>query len=252
MPNRTAKPHHVGIIMDGNGRWAQSRGQPRIAGHQAGVEAARRIIRACIELPVQVLTLYVFSTENWKRPLREVSFLMHLAEKYALEETDELYQNGVRVQFMGQRQKLPPTLLDNLDEIATKTQNNKRLTLNLAINYSGRAEILSATRLIIQAHHNGEININDISPMDFARFLYCPEVPDVDLIIRTGGEQRLSNFLLWRSVGAVFWSTPTYWPDFQDGNLLDAIKFYREQNMRSEGEKNKQLSKAVILESRKQ
>jgi undecaprenyl diphosphate synthase len=252
MINRTAKPHHIGIIMDGNGRWAQSRGQPRIAGHQAGVEAARRIIKACTELPVQVLTLYVFSTENWKRPLGEVSYLMRLAEKYAHNDPFELHQNDVRVQLMGRRQKLPPTLLDSLDEIATKTRNNKRLILNLAINYSGRAEIVDAIKSITQARHQGEINEEDLNSDFFARFLYCPEVPDVDLIIRTGGEQRLSNFLLWRSVGAVFWSTPTYWPDFQDENLLDAIEFYREQNVRSEGEKIKQFSKAVILESSKQ
>ena len=188
----------------------------------------------------------MFSTENWKRPLGEVSFLMRLAEKYALEEIDELHQNGVRVRHMGQREKLPQTLLDRLDELAVKTQNNKRLTLNLAINYSGRIEILNAAALIIQAHLNGEINIEDISPMDFTHFLYCPMVPDVDLIIRTGGEQRLSNFLLWRSVEAVFWSTPIYWPDFQDQDLSEAIKFYQEQIMHSEGEKNKQLSKAAI------
>ena len=222
--------------MDGNGRWAQSRGQPRIAGHQAGVEAARRIINACVELHIQVLTLYVFSTENWKRPLGEVSFLMRLAEKYALEETDELHQNGVRVQLMGRRQKLPATLLDSLDKIVTQTQNNKSLILNLAINYSGRVEILNAARLIIQAHHKGEINIDDIRPMDFTYFLYCPEVPDVDLIIRTGGDQRLSNFLLWRSVGAVFWSTPIYWPDFQYQDLTEAIKFYRDQVIRDQEE----------------
>ncbi len=246
MTNKAVTPRHVGIIMDGNGRWAQSRGLPRIAGHQAGVEAARRIIKECVELHIQALTLYVFSTENWKRPLGEVSFLMRLAEKYALEEAEELHQNGVRVQLMGRRQKLPPALLDNLDKIAAQTQNNKRLTLNLAINYSGRAEILNAAGLIIQAHHKGEINIDDISPIDFTYFLYCPEVPDVDLIIRTGGEKRLSNFLLWRSVGAIFWSTPIYWPDFQDENFLDAIKFYQDQIMRSEGERNKLCSKATI------
>lgn len=236
MTNKSAIPNHVGIIMDGNGRWAQSRGQPRIAGHQAGVEAARRVIKSCVELHVRVLTLYVFSTENWNRPLGEVSFLLLLAEKYALDETDELHQNGVRVQLMGQREKLPQTLLDSLDKLVVKTRNNKRLILNLAINYSGRNEILHAAGLIIQAHHKGEINIDDISPMDFTYFLYCPEVPDVDLIIRTGGEQRLSNFLLWRSVEAVFWSTPIHWPDFQDENLLAAIKFYQDQIMQCEND----------------
>jgi len=236
MTNRSNIPRHIGIIMDGNGRWAQSRGQPRITGHQAGVEAARGIVNACVELHIQVLTLYVFSTENWKRPLGEVSFLMRLAEKYALEEIDELHQNGVRVQQMGQRDKLPSTLLDSLDKLAAQTKNNKRLILNLAINYSGRAEILNAAALIIQAHLKGEINIDDISPMDFTYFLYCPNVPDVDLIIRTGGEKRLSNFLLWRSVEAVYWSTPIYWPDFQTQDLSEAIKFYKDQNMQLENE----------------
>ena len=236
MTNRSNIPRHIGIIMDGNGRWAQSRGQPRITGHQAGVEAARGIVNACVELHIQVLTLYVFSTENWKRPLGEVSFLMRLAEKYALEEIDELHQNGVRVQQMGQRDKLPSTLLDSLDKLAAQTKNNKRLILNLAINYSGRAEILNAAALIIQAHLKGEINIDDISPMDFTYFLYCPNVPDVDLIIRTGGEKRVSNFLLWRSVEAVYWSTPIYWPDFQTQDLSEAIKFYKDQNMQLENE----------------
>ncbi len=236
MTNRSNIPRHIGIIMDGNGRWAQSRGQPRITGHRAGVEAARGIVNACVELHIQVLTLYVFSTENWKRPLGEVSFLMRLAEKYALGEIDELHQNGVRVQHMGQRDKLPSTLLDSLDKLAAQTKNNKRLTLNLAINYSGRAEILNAAALIIQAHLKGEINIDDISPMDFTYFLYCPNVPDVDLIIRTGGEKRLSNFLLWRSVEAVYWSTPIYWPDFQTQDLSEAIKFYKDQNMQLKNE----------------
>ena len=137
---------------------------------------------------------------------------------------------------MGKRQKLPSTLLDCLDKLSAQTQNNKRLTLNLAINYSGRTEILNAAGLIIQAHHKGEINIDDISPMDFTYFLYCPEVPDVDLIIRTGGEQRLSNFLLWRSVEAVFWSTPIHWPEFQAQDLSEAIKFYKDQNMQLKNE----------------
>jgi len=179
----------------------------------------------------------VFSTENWNRPLGEVSFLMHLAEKYALEKIDELHHNGVCVQHMGQREKLPATLLDSLDKLASQTKNNKRLTLNLAINHSGGLEILNAAALIIQAHRQGEINIDDISPMDFTYFLYCPEVPDVDLIIRTGGEKRLSNFLLWRSVEAVYWSSPIYWPDFQTEDLTEAIKFYNDQNMRIKSEK---------------
>ena len=228
--------------MDGNGRWAQAQGQPRIAGHQAGVETARRIVKACIELRIRVLTLYVFSTENWDRPPGEVSFLMRLAEKYALNEALELHKNGVRLQLMGRRQKLPPILLGTLDEAMTQTQSNKRMILNLAINYGGRTEIVDAAKSIIRAHRRNEINLTKLDEVTFARFLYCPDIPDVDLIIRTGGEHRLSNFLLWRSVKAWFWSTLVYWPDFQAQDLSKAIDFYRDQITRLESEKNEYIA----------
>jgi undecaprenyl diphosphate synthase len=184
-------PRHVGIIMDGNGRWAQARGLPRIAGHQAGVKAARRAVETCVEIGVPNLTLFTFSTENW---------------------------DG-----------LPSTLLETLDEAAQLTKDNRRLSLYLALNYGGRAEIIDAVRKVLTSHRNGTINGVDLDEDDFARYLYAPDLPDADIIIRTGGEHRLSNFLIWRAVGAVFWSTPVLWPDFQSENLFEGINAYVEQ-----------------------
>ncbi len=223
-------PNHLAIIMDGNGRWAQARGLPRMAGHRAGVQAARRTVEICGELDIGVLTLYTFSTENWNRPPTEVAFLMKLAEEYTARELPKLRRNDVRLQLMGQREGLPASLLRVLDEAVAKTRGNNRLILNLALNYSGRAEIVDAARAIIAAHQRDELNASELTPADFARYLYCPGVPDADLIVRTGGEWRLSNFILWRAVGAVFWSTPAFWPDFQREHLLEAIEIYREQN----------------------
>jgi undecaprenyl diphosphate synthase len=222
-------PDHLGIIMDGNGRWAFERGLPRTAGHREGVQAARRTVKACREMGIHFLTLYTFSTENWQRPPAEVAFLLRLAEVYATRELTELQRNGVRLQLMGQREGLPPSLLRALDNVTRQTQNNNRLILNLALNYGGRAEIVDAIKSLIIAHQRGELDADKIDTNTFARQLYCPDTPDADLIIRTGGEWRLSNFLLWRAVGAVFWNTQTLWPDFQRHHLLDAFKVYRDQ-----------------------
>lgn len=222
-------PHHVGIIMDGNGRWAQMRGLPRTAGHQAGLTTARRVTEICGELGVRVLTLYIFSTENWCRPVEEVDFLMHLAEEYAARELPELQRNGVRLQLMGRREDLPASLLNVLDEAILQTRANSRLILNLALNYGGRTEIVDAIKAILIAHEQGALDGSRLDETTFARYLYCPDCPDVDLVIRTGSEWRLSNFLLWRSVGAVFWSTPILWPDFQRKHFLEAMEVYHEQ-----------------------
>jgi len=227
---RHIAPVHLGIIMDGNGRWANARGLPRVAGHREGVEATRRIVEACGEIGIGFLTLYTFSTENWQRPQAEVAFLMRLAEKYAIRELPELQRNGVRLQHMGLRDGLPPSLLSAIDKAAWQTQDNNRLILNLAFNYGGRTEIVDAMRALIIAHQRNDFNIEDLDEAIFSRHLYCPDTPDADLIIRTGGEWRLSNFLLWRAVGAVFWNTETYWPDFQRKHLLEAIETYNEQN----------------------
>jgi len=229
-----AIPDHLGIIMDGNGRWAQSRGLPRMAGHQAGVQAVIRTVEICGDLGIRVLTLYTFSTENWNRPSAEVAFLMKLAEEYATRELPKLRRNGVCLQHMGRREGLPASLLRALDDAVTQTRGNTNLILNLALNYGGRAEIVDAARAIIADRQRDEINAGELTPTDFARYLYCPGIPDADLIIRTGGEWRLSNFILWRAVGAMFWSTPTFWPDFQREHLLEALEIYREQIKQNE------------------
>ncbi len=229
MVKNNINPHHIGIIMDGNGRWVKANGQPRIVGHKKGVKAVRNIVKACIDSRIRVLTLYVFSTENWQRPPEEVSYLMKLIENFTLNDRHELLKNGVRLQIMGQRQKLPATLLGTLDEVVAETQGNNKLILNLALNYGGRTEIVDAVKSIIQDYENGIINREKNNQKNFSRYLYCPEVPDVDLTIRTSGELRLSNFMLWHSVNVIFWSTPVHWPDFQDKNLLEAIEFYQDQ-----------------------
>ncbi len=235
MESTTAKdvsvPHHLGIIMDGNGRWALRRGLPRTAGHQAGVQAARRAIETCGELGIRVLTLYTFSAENWRRPAEEVGFLMHLAEEYAARELPELQRNGVRLQLMGRREDLPATLLKALDTAIYQTRVNSHLILNLAFNYGGRAEIVDAFKAILVAHEQGTLDVSRLDEKTFARYLYLPETPDADLVVRTGGEWRLSNFLLWRAATSVFWSTPVLWPDFQREQLQEAIQVYVKQTI---------------------
>lgn len=222
-------PRHIGIIMDGNGRWAQARGLPRFAGHQAGVKAARRAVETCVEIGVPNLTLFTFSTENWARPSAEVAFLMQLAEDFARRELPELQRQDVRLQLLGRRDGLPSTLLETLDEAAQLTKDNRRLSLYLALNYGGRTEIIDAVRKVLTSHRNGTINGVDLDEDDFARYLYAPDLPDADIIIRTGGEHRLSNFLIWQAVGAVFWRTSVLWPDFQPKNLYEGINAYVEQ-----------------------
>ena len=226
-------PHHLGIIMDGNGRWAQVRGLPRVAGHQAGVQTIRRMVEACHEIGIHALTLYAFSTENWKRPEAEVAFLMQLLEGYVVSELPGLQRNGIRLCLMGRQEGLPASLLAPLNEAISHTQHNEQMILTLAINYGGRAEIVDAARAIALAYQHGEMDIAALNEGDLQHHLYCPDLPDADLIIRTGGECRLSNFLLWRAVGAVFWSTPVLWPDFQREHLQEAIQFYREQSCRN-------------------
>ncbi|MBC7264143.1 MAG: isoprenyl transferase [Chloroflexi bacterium] len=221
-------PHHVAIIMDGNGRWAQQRGLPRVAGHQAGVETVRRVVRACAEIGIRVLTLYTFSTENWRRPEAEVAFLMGLCERYAQREVAELRRNGVRLNVIGRRTGLPPSVLAALDQAMEETRDGDRLLLNLALNYGGRAEIVDATRAVMVACQRGELDPDALNEVSFHRYLYTAGLPDPDLVIRTAGEMRLSNFLIWQVVGAVFWTTPIFWPDFDKEHLLQAIRDYQE------------------------
>lgn len=222
-----AMPGHIAIIMDGNGRWAQARGLPRTAGHQAGAKAVRRIVEDCVKIGVSALTLYTFSTENWARPLVEVEFIMRLLEDYARQELSELHQEGIRLRLLGRRDGLPASLLRAMDETIAQTRNNTRMTLYLALNYGGRTELIDATRAIIAANERGEIESLDKATIN--RYLYAPDMPAVDLVIRTGGEYRLSNFLIWQSVNAVLCSLPVLWPDFAPDDLNEGIELYRGQ-----------------------
>lgn len=227
--DQTIIPRHLGIIMDGNGRWAKQRGLPRVAGHQAGVQAVRKTVESCIEFGIQILTIYTFSTENWCRPKGEVDFLMRLAKEYIMRELPSLQRNGVRLKLMGRREGLPTTLIEALDKAIHQTQENSRLILNLALNYGGRVEIVDAMKAIVMDHQRGNLEGSEIDETTFSHYLYCPNIPDADLIVRTGGEWRLSNFLLWRSANAVFWTIPVLWPDFQREHLQEAIKIFNEQ-----------------------
>lgn len=237
-PSSTAglapSPGHVGIIMDGNGRWAQLHGMPRIMGHRAGVQAAQRIVRACRELGISVLTLYTFSTENWCRPRQEVDLLMSLCRDYAIRELPELMRHGVRLQMSGRRQDLPSSLTGALDEAIATTRDNSGLILNLALNYGGRAEIVDAVRKLLEsrARRSGELDAEKLDEAVFASYLYTAGLPDPDLIIRTAGEYRTSNFMVWQAANALFWVTPTHWPDFGEENLSQAIAAWRASRQR--------------------
>jgi len=221
-------PRHVAIIMDGNGRWAQQRGLPRVAGHRAGVEAVRRLVRICPKIGIRVLTLYTFSTENWARPRAEVAFIMRACKEYARREAAELRRNGVRLSVIGRRAGLPSSVLAALDQAMEETRGGDRLILNLALNYGGRAEIVDASRAVIAACQRGELDPDALDEVTFSRYLYTVGLPDPDLVIRTAGEMRLSNFLIWQVVGALFWTTPVFWPDFGEQDLLQAIRDYQE------------------------
>lgn len=219
--------------MDGNGRWAQQRGLPRVAGHQAGVEAVQRLVRICPDIGIRVLTLYTFSTENWRRPRAEVAFLMRLLQQYARREAAELRRNGVRLKVIGRRAGLPPSVLAALDQAMEETGDGNRLILNVALNYGGRAEIVDASRAVMAACQRGELDPDALDEATFGRYLYTAGLPDPDLVIRTAGEMRLSNFLIWQVAGAVFWSTPVFWPDFDKEHLLQAIQDYQKIGRRT-------------------
>lgn len=221
-------PCHVAIIMDGNGRWAQQRGLPRIAGHQAGMKAVRRVVRACADIGIRILTLYTFSTENWQRPKAEVAFLMKLSEEYARREAAELRRDGVRLNLIGRRVGLPPSVLAALDRAMEETRDGNKLILNLALNYGGRAEIVDASRAVVADYQCGKVDPDILDETTFSLHLYTAGLPNPELVIRTAGEMRLSNFLIWQVVGAVFCTTSIFWPDFDKEHLLQAITSYQE------------------------
>ncbi len=218
-------PRHVAIIMDGNGRWAEARGRPRSFGHQAGTENVRQIIQAFAERGVQVLTLFAFSTENWSRPRREVRGLMALLSRTIRREIRPLHEGGVRVRYIGRIDVLSARLRRQIEEAVTQTAGNDRITVCVAFNYGGRAEIVDAVRRLVAEG----VAPDAIDEEAIRRRLYAPDLPDPDLVVRTGGEMRLSNFLLWESAYAEFFATPTYWPDFGEAEIEAALAAYAQR-----------------------
>ena len=219
---RAALPAHIGIIMDGNGRWARQRGQRRTEGHRAGIRAIRRVMEAADRAGVHHLTLFAFSTENWSRPRYEVATLMRLFEQTLQEEVDELHQNGVRIRVIGRRERLSARLCRLVEEAEARTRENARGALNVAINYGGRAEIVDAVRSLARAGQD----LRQLDEEMLAAHLYTAGLPDPDLIIRTAGELRTSNFLIWQAAYAELYVTQTLWPDFGAADLEAALADY--------------------------
>ena len=215
----TRIPYHIAIIMDGNGRWAHKRGLPRLAGHRAGVENIRRVIEGCGDYGVKMLTIYAFSTENWQRPQEEVQGLMAILAEVIDERTEEFHRNGIRLRHLGRLDGLSPLLQEKVRRAMEMTVGDDKFTLNIAFNYGGRAEIVDAARELIRAGQDPDT----LTEESFARRLYIPDLPDPDLVVRTAGEMRLSNFLLWQAAYAEYYSAPTFWPDFDKKELYKAL-----------------------------
>jgi undecaprenyl diphosphate synthase len=218
-----AQPRHIAIIMDGNGRWAQARGLPRIAGHRQGAEALRRTVTAAGELGIPYLTLFGFSSENWKRPLAEVDDLMGLLRHYLRGEIAELHRNGVRLRVIGERGRLASDIVTLIANAETLTRDNCGVNLTIALSYGGRAEIIAAMRVLAAKTASGELAAEAIDEATVSRHLFTADIPDPDLLIRTSGEQRISNFLLWQCAYSELVFTKTLWPDFVRGDLEQAI-----------------------------
>jgi len=224
----TKIPLHVAIIMDGNGRWALQRGLPRTEGHRAGVENMRRVLEGAVEFGVKVMTVYAFSTENWGRPEDEVRGLLNIFEQVLAREVTELHKNGVRLRHLGELEGISERMKQAVHSAIELTQHNDRITLNIAFNYGGRAEILHAIARMIQDRVPPEA----LDEKRFESYLYTAGIPDPDLIIRTAGEMRLSNFLIWQAAYAEYYSTPTYWPDFDKQELYKALVAFSQRQRR--------------------
>ncbi|MBP1720522.1 MAG: undecaprenyl pyrophosphate synthetase [Deltaproteobacteria bacterium] len=225
-------PEHIAIIMDGNGRWAQQHALGRIAGHRKGSEAVRQVVRSCRKLGIRYLTLFAFSSENWSRPAEEVAALMKLLVQYLRSEEKELLDNGIRLTAIGNTVSLPDRVRKTLQKIMDKTSKNSDMTLVLALNYGGRDEILEAARRILTDHDRGRLVSGDLTPEVFSSYLYTAGIPDPDLLIRTSGEYRVSNFLLWQTAYTEFFFTDVLWPDFREEHLMEAIQDYRKRERR--------------------
>ncbi len=224
-------PRHIAIIMDGNGRWAHSRGLPRMAGHRAGVENLRRVIEGCVEDGVQILTIYAFSTENWVRPQEEVKGLMSILEEVIDREMGELHKNGVRLRHIGRLEGLSPLLQKKVTQAMELTRENRKLTLNIAFNYGGRDELVRAVQNMIR----DGVPAEGVDEMLIGKYLYTADIPDPDLVIRTSGEQRGSNFLIWQSAYSEWYFPAVYWPDFDKEELRKALWEYNSRDRRFGG-----------------
>jgi undecaprenyl diphosphate synthase len=224
-------PRHVAVIMDGNGRWAAQRHLPRVEGHRAGIDSVRDVVEGSARLGIQVLTLYAFSVENWKRPMTEVSTLMSLLKRYLRLELSTLLRNNIRFRVIGRDEELASDIRAELKAAETKTESNTGMLFNIALNYGGRAEIVEAARRLLAA----QIRPEELDEQRFAGFLYTAGQPDPDLLIRTSGEMRVSNFLLWQIAYAEIWVTDTLWPDFRKRDLLEAVLAYQKRDRRYGG-----------------
>ena len=237
-------PVHIAIIMDGNGRWAHKRGLPRAAGHKVGVDSVKDIVKACAQIGVKHLTLYTFSTENWKRPKDEVSTLMRLLVSSLRKESNELNENDVKLTTIGDVQTLPNEVQKELNDAVERTKNNKTMNLNLALSYSGRWELLEAIKKIAEDVSTRGLKIIDINENCIANHLTTKNIPDPDLVIRTSGEFRVSNFLLWQIAYSEFFITDEYWPDFRRKNLYEAIRNFQKRERRF-GKVSEQIKKVT-------
>ena len=229
------RPKHIAIIMDGNGRWAQSRNLPRTEGHLRGVESVRRVMESCRDVGTQVLSLFCLSSENWRRPPEELGFLMSLLNTYLIGEREKLLENNLRLKIIGQRHGIPAQTLEEMDRTVEACSANNGMTLCLAINYGSRAEIVNAVQRIGSKLISGELDIDQVTETVFANHLDTEGLPDPDLLIRTSGEMRISNFLLWQISYSEIWVTKTLWPDFGRQQLFEAIRDYASRDRRFGG-----------------
>lgn len=228
-------PEHIAIIMDGNGRWARQKKLVRIRGHEAGAEAVREITRECAKKNIKQLTLYAFSQENWKRPKREIDLLMRLLKDFLVGERREIQENNIRLTAIGRIGELPEFVQRELAISIEQSKLNTGMVLCLALNYGGRSEIIDATKKIAKELQEGKLKLEEITEESFKKYLYMPDMSDPDLLIRTGGEMRVSNFLLWEISYAELWVTDTYWPDFRKSHLEDALTEYANRERRYGG-----------------
>lgn len=233
--DKNKMPKHIAIIMDGNGRWAIKRGLPRIAGHWAGAEALRDIVKVCSELNIEVLSVFAFSSENWRRPHDEVNAILNLLLYYLKKEVKNLNKNNVKILVTGEWQQLPLKIVDEIKRSIYLTKQNTGLILNIVLNYGARKEIIKACKDLCNEIKNGKIDIDKIDENLFEKFLYTKGLPDPDLLIRPSGELRISNFLLWQIAYTELWFTDIYWPDFTREDLLDALKDYQKRERRFGG-----------------